>query len=188
MAEHDGDELLARLRFRCGVSSVLELFGIQPSCSSGECSGWGCFFRTFSSKFPMRSSRARRAPGVQGKVFACGNCGRRVAMPAAACGDVAIPADFSGADDELPCMFEVEPPTGASLRSCSSLARACSRGSSSDCSVRFGVNWKAFNLVLLWEVAGMAGFARAALGSRSFSGCLLLWPRCHCPGRGCIKF
>jgi hypothetical protein len=70
---HDGDDDLALFRLRLGVSCVDELFGIQPMCSSGDSSlGSGSLV---SSKFPMRSSRERRAPGVDGKVFACGSCG-----------------------------------------------------------------------------------------------------------------
>ena len=70
---HDGEDDLALFRLRLGVSCVDELFGIQPMCSSGDCSlGSGSLV---SSTFPMRSSRERRAPGVDGKVFACGSCG-----------------------------------------------------------------------------------------------------------------
>lgn len=66
---HDGEELLARFRLWFGVSSVDELLGIQPMCSSGDCSGRAGFF-TSSSKVPIRSSSGSLVPGVHGKVFA----------------------------------------------------------------------------------------------------------------------
>lgn len=65
---HDGEELLARFLLRLGVSCVEELLGIQPMCSSGDCSFWTTSFLLSTS--PIRSSNESFTPGVDGKVFA----------------------------------------------------------------------------------------------------------------------
>lgn len=65
---HDGEELLARFLLRFGVSCVEELFGIQPMCSSGDCSFWTTSFLVSTS--PIRSSSESLTPGVDGNVLA----------------------------------------------------------------------------------------------------------------------
>lgn len=91
---HDGEELLARFRLRFGVSSVDELFGIQPSCSSGDFTS-GSGLLACSSKLPIRSSNGIRAPGVHGKVLACGRPG---VFAAPDCDDVVGSVECLGAE------------------------------------------------------------------------------------------
>jgi len=149
----DGDELLARFRLRFGVRSVEELLGIQPMRSSGDSSAGCCFF-IVSSKVPMSSSSGMRAPGVLGKVFACGSWG--VLLTASLAGAVTV----EGAVFEAASTGSVGAAgaRGAVLDSCTTVALWFS---TLFCSLPS--NRKAFSLALVCEVAGIGGFGGGAL-------------------------
>lgn len=156
---------MARFRLRLGVSNVEELLGTHPIRSPGESFTGSC--SRASSTSPIRSSRERRAAGVDGKVLACGKVGAFLSDTSCdGFGPVAWEPPSAICDEFFDWIAGSIPLPPASAFSLSAFGSP-------------GANWKAFSLDLDWEVAGIGGFGGTTFRSASAKGALPFPPLCH---------